>query len=267
MNPVFKQIRKFKAPISKFTSLSPAVASLHNNFQSSFLSSANTESLQSEFSAERISELMVGKISTNFVMPVQIEINGESTPLLVKGNTVKHTQFKTATFTRIVLNEYLTVKDAQSFAFMDSARMFLMNFPFTGGCCVLKINPNNFGLGDQESIMRRYCVEVYRHNAIGAAKAIYYPGLGSSENNMSKFIDTFRTLFPPKDLHDQASIVGKTHNNSGIVNRRKLLSLWMFNALKKCLSEASVIQKSSMEPITSFKGKTFILKVMKNQII
>lgn len=254
--------------------LAKAHLSISKRFFSSLAASAHSEGQfqkmmnkisaipgSQNFNEERMNMILSSKLESNFNLPVQITTNNVQELILVKGNTCKQTQYHSSPFTRIVISEFLSPKDAQYYAFMDSARMFLMNFPLAGGCSVLKINPQNHGLNDQESIMRRYCLHQYNQKSIGAAKGIYYPSYGATENNMSKLIDTLRTLFPLKTLSDQASVCGKTHNNNGIVNRKELISIWYYNAMMKCLNEPSVVQKASMNPISDLTGKKFIFKV------
>ena len=174
---------------------------------------------------------------------------------------VEHSHHQSPTKGGIRYSEMVNEDEVMALAALMTYKCAIVNVPFGGAKGGIKINPQNYTVGELENITRRYTVELIKKNFIGPSVDVPAPDYGSGEREMGWIADTYATMNPGQ-LDALAAVTGKPLALHGIAGRREATGRGVAIAVRECVSVGEDMQKLGFT--TGLSGKRVIVQGLGN---
>ena len=137
-------------------------------------------------------------------------------------------------------------------------RCAVADIPFGGAGGGIRIDPRLYSDGEIERLVRRYAIDLYKKNFIGAVVDVPGPDLGTNSKIMDWIDDTIRFISGYKDINAPAAITGKSTIQGGLGVRSQASGYGVWFIIRQLLSDERITRKFNLEP--GIKGKKFIVQ-------
>ena len=158
---------------------------------------------------------------------------------LFKGYRVQHNNAMGPYKGGIRYHPHVSLDDIKALAVLMTMKCSLARIPFGGGKGGVKCNPRDLSHDELMRVTRRFCSAI--SNQIGPDYDIPAPDVGTNEQIMAWFADTYAQTTPEHERHDTIRIVtGKPVEMGGSLGREKATGQGMVDILKEMLPELGI---------------------------
>ncbi|MHC4414215.1 MAG: Glu/Leu/Phe/Val family dehydrogenase [Planctomycetota bacterium] len=133
----------------------------------------------------------------------------------------------------------VSLDEIKALAVLMTMKCSLVRIPFGGGKGGVKCSPRDLSRTELMRVTRRFCSAI--SNQIGPDYDVPAPDVGTNEQIMAWFADTYAQTNPEHERHDTIRIVtGKPVELGGSVGREKAVGQGLVDVLKEMLPELGI---------------------------
>ena len=158
---------------------------------------------------------------------------------LFKGYRVQHNNALGPYKGGIRYHSQVSLDDVKALAVLMTMKCSLARIPFGGSKGGVKCNPRELSRDELMRVSRRFCSAI--SNQIGIDYDIRAPDVGTNDQIMAWFADTYAQTMPEHERHDTLRIVtGKPVDMGGSLGRDKATGQGLVDVLKEMLPELGI---------------------------
>jgi len=158
---------------------------------------------------------------------------------LFKGYRVQHNNALGPYKGGIRYHPHVSLDDVKALAVLMTMKCSLARVPFGGGKGGVKVNPRELSRDELMRVTRRFCSAI--NNQIGPDYDIPAPDVGTNEQIMAWFGDTYQQTMPEHMRQDSLRVVtGKPVEMGGSLGRSKATGQGMADVLAEMLPELGI---------------------------
>jgi glutamate dehydrogenase (NAD(P)+) len=180
---------------------------------------------------------------------------------VIEAYRVQHSQHKTTCKGGIRFSDAVDQDEVMALASLRTYKCAIVNVPFGGAKCGIKINPRNYSAYALEKITRRYTSELVKKNLIGPGIDVPAPDYGTGESEKAWIVDTYASL-KPGDLDAAGCVNGKPVSQGGVRVRKEATGFGVFHGVREVCNMADRMKKLGLTP--GVEGKKVIVQGLGN---
>ena len=127
---------------------------------------------------------------------------------IVRGYRAHHSRHRLPLKGGIRFAPEVDLQEVEALAALMTYKCAVVDVPFGGAKGGIAVDPKKYSAAELERITRRYTMELYQRNYIGAHVDVPAPDMGSTPREMSWIYDTYRQ-FAHGDVNAMACVTGK----------------------------------------------------------
>lgn len=155
----------------------------------------------------------------------------------------------------------VTQDEVMALAALMTYKCAIVDVPFGGAKGGIKLDANNYSVGDLEKITRRYTSELAMKNFIGPGIDVPAPDYGTGAREMSWIVDTYTSMHPG-ELNAQACVTGKPISQGGVEGRKEATGLGVYYGIREACSIVEDMKAIGLE--TGVEGKKVVVQGLGN---
>jgi len=193
----------------------------------------------------------------NAVYQVSFSVKFREGYRLFRGWCAIHNEHRLPTKGGLRFSSVLTQERMEGLAALMTYKCALVNVPFGGSKCGIRLDPREFTETSLERITRRFAKELIKKGLINPSENVLAPDIGTSEREMAWIADTYRSM-RPQELNAIACVTGKPVTQGGIAGRTEATGRGVQYALQEFFRHPADIKRAHLRG--TLEGKRIIVQ-------